>query len=154
MAIALRARLHEPGWLALQRSRHLSQTQQKSTLRLHDHRASPGKLGSQYFDAGIPGGYFPSNHVCRTAWRINQARNRTAGNTLLMGIASNLYINLAVPGWPFSCSTGINVTSARASQLGSCDQALTVSFAVTQFARERFGICYFRGSCMRGYDLI
>ena len=28
-------------WLALQRSRHLRYTQQKSTLRLYDNRASP-----------------------------------------------------------------------------------------------------------------
>ena len=40
-AIQLVACLHEPGWLALQRSRHLSLTQQKSTLRLYDNRASP-----------------------------------------------------------------------------------------------------------------
>ena len=31
---------------------------------------------------------------------------------------------------------------------------LTVSYIVTQFARESFGICRFRGSCMREYDLI
>ena len=70
-----------------------------------------------------------------------------------MHIASNLYIKMAVPGWPFSCSTGIKVTSARASQPGSCDQALTVSFTVTQFARESSGICHFRGSCTRENDL-
>ena len=60
---------------------------------------------------------------------------------------------MAVPGWPFSISTGIKVTSARASQPGSCDQALTVSFTVTQFARESSGICHFRGSCTRENDL-
>ena len=32
--------------------------------------------------------------------------------------------------------------------------ALTVSYIVTQFARESFGISCFRGSCMREYDLI
>ena len=36
---------------------------------------------------------------------------------------------------------------------GSCDQALTVSCVVTQFARESFGTCHFRGSCMSEYDL-
>ena len=34
------------------------------------------------------------------------------------------------------------------------NQALTVSCIVTQFAREDFGICRLRGSCMRLYDLI
>ena len=62
------ALLHEPGWLAFQRSRHLSYTRQKSTLRLYDNRT------------------------------INRATNRTAGNTLLMRIASNLYIKMAAPG--------------------------------------------------------
>ena len=33
---------------------------------------------------------------------MNQARNRTAVNTLFMRIASNLYIKMAAPGWPFS----------------------------------------------------
>ena len=60
-----------------------------------------------------PGWKFPSNHPCRAARWMNQARNRTAGNTLLMCIASNLYIKLAAPGWLFSCNTGIKVTSAE-----------------------------------------
>ena len=46
---------------------------------------------------------------------MNQARNRTAGNTLLMRIASNVYIKMVAPGWPFSCNTGIKVTSAEQS---------------------------------------
>ena len=103
---------------------------------------------AQYCDAGIPGGDFPSDNACRAAWRMNQARNRTAGNKLFMRIASNHYVKMAAPGWPFSCNTGIKVTSARASQPGSCDQALTVSCIVTQFGRESFGIGRFRGSCM------
>ena len=36
--------------------------------------------------AGIPGGSLLSNHGCRATRRMNQARNRTAGNTLFMGI--------------------------------------------------------------------
>ena len=44
---------------------------------------------------------------------MNQARNRTAGNTMLMLIASNLYIQMAAPGWPISCNTGIKVTSVE-----------------------------------------
>ena len=42
---------------------------------------------------------------------MNQARDRTAGNTLLMRIASNLHIKMVGPVWPFSCNTGIKVTS-------------------------------------------
>ena len=48
---------------------------------------------------------------------MNQARNRTAGNTLLMRIAYNLYIKRAAPGWPFSCNTGIKVTLAEQTSL-------------------------------------
>ena len=43
----------------------------------------------------------------------DQARNRIAGNTLLMRIASNLYIKIAAPGWPFSGNTRIKVTLAK-----------------------------------------
>ena len=43
---------------------------------------------------------------------INQVRNRTANDTLLMHIASNLYIKLVTLGSPGSCSTGIKVTPA------------------------------------------
>ena len=53
--------------------------------------SQPGLLGSKYQDTRIPGGNFPSNNARRAARRMNQARNRTAGNTLLMRIASNLY---------------------------------------------------------------
>ena len=77
---------------------------------------------------------------------MNQARNRTAGNTLLMRIASNLYIKMAAPGWLFSCNTKIKVTSAEQA---SPAHVITVSCVVTQFARESFRICRFRGSCMR-----
>ena len=44
---------------------------------------------------------------------MNQARNRTAGNTLLMLIASNLYIKMAAPGWHGSHNTGIKVIVAE-----------------------------------------
>ena len=54
----------------------------------------------------------PSNHACQAARQMNQARNRTAGNTLLMCAASNLYIKIAAPGWPGPCNTRIKVTSA------------------------------------------
>ena len=56
---------------------------------------------------------FPSNHACQAARRMNQARIKTVGNTLLMRIASNLYIKMAAPGWPFSSNTMIKVTSAE-----------------------------------------
>ena len=90
-SIELRAWLHEPGLLALQRSRHLSKTQQKSTLRFHDNRASPVS-----WDPSI---------VMPGEW-TKRLRNRTAGNTLLMRIASNLYIKMAALGRLFSCNNG------------------------------------------------
>ena len=42
--------------------------------------------------AGTPGGNFPSSHACRAARRMNQARNRTAGNALFMRIASPAHV--------------------------------------------------------------
>ena len=42
--------------------------------------------------AGSLGGNFPSNHACRTALRMNQARNRTAGDTLFKRIASPAHV--------------------------------------------------------------
>ena len=60
---------------------------------------------------------------------MNQARDRTAGNTLLMRIASNLYIKMVAPVWPFSCNTGIKVTSAGiASPAGVIRPLLWVRF--------------------------
>ena len=48
---------------------------------------------------------------------MNQARNRTAGNTLLMRTASNLVIKMAAPGWPSSHNSAIKVTSAELASL-------------------------------------
>ena len=42
--------------------------------------------------AGIPGGSFPSNHACKAARQMNQARNRTVGNTLFMRTASPVHV--------------------------------------------------------------
>ena len=47
------------------------------------------------------------------ARRMNQTRNRTEGNTLLMRTASDLYIKMEALGWPGSCNTVIKVTSAE-----------------------------------------
>ena len=41
--------------------------------------------------AGIPGGDFPSNHACKAARRMNQARNRAVGNTLFMRTPSPVH---------------------------------------------------------------
>ena len=61
---------------------------------------------------------------------------------------------MAAPGWTGSCNAGIKVTSAElASQAHVISRALTVGCVVTQFARESFGICRLRGSCMREYDV-
>ena len=85
MVIKLWAWLPELGRLALQRS---FLTQQQSTLPFHDNRASPVSWDPSII--GIPAANFPSNHACLAAREMNQARTRTAGNTLLMRVASNL----------------------------------------------------------------
>ena len=91
---------------------------------------------------------------------MNQARNRSADDTLLLHAASSLYIKMVAQGWPGSCNTGIKVNSAELASLtnwaspGHYNQAVTVSCIVTQFARESFGICHFCGSCMKEIDLI
>ena len=54
--------------------------------------SQPGSLEYLYCDTGFPGSNFPSNHACRAAQRINQARNSTAGNTLFMRIASQVHV--------------------------------------------------------------
>ena len=100
----------------------------------------------------IPGGNFPSNHACLAARRTNQSRNRTAGNTPAPAHCFQpLYKN---GGSRLTLFMYYRDKSHLGSQPGSCDQALTVSCIVTQFARESFGICRFCGSCMREYDLI
>ena len=79
----------------------------KNQLRLYDNKAS--QLGSQDCDAEIPGGNFPSNQACRVAPanEPSEKTQRTAGNTLVMRIASNLHIKMAASGWPFSCNNAI-----------------------------------------------
>ena len=63
----------------------LVERNKKSTLRLYDNQASQVSWD--------PGWKFPiSNRACRAARRLNQARNRTAGNTLLMRIASPAHV--------------------------------------------------------------
>ena len=66
---------------------------------------------------GISVWNFPSNHACRSARRMNQERNKTADNTLLMHAASSLYIKMVAQGWPGSCNTGIKVNSAELASL-------------------------------------
>ena len=99
------------GLAALQRSQHLSWTQQKSPLRLYDNWASRACWNPSIVMLGSR--VHLSNHTCWAARRMNQARNSTAGNTLFMSIASNLYIKMAALGWPFSGNTRIKVTSAE-----------------------------------------
>ena len=72
-----------------------------------------------------PGGNFPSNHACPA----NEPSEKQDSCMVTHTVHAH-------------CSPS------------SCDQALTVSCIVTQFSRESFGICRFRGSCMREYDLI
>ena len=56
------------------------------------------------------------------------------------------------PGEWTKRETGQRVTHCSWALIaGSCDQSLTVSCIVTQFARESFGICRFRGLCIQLY---
>ena len=74
---------------------------------------------------------------------------------MLMRISSYLYIKWRLRAGPFHVIPGRDKSYlGRANQLSLCNQALAVSYIVTQIARESFGICGFRGSCMRDYDLI
>ena len=71
---------------------------------------------------------------------ITKARNRTADNTLLIRIASNLYINcnMAALGWPGSCN--IKVTSAELASAAN--------------VRENFGICSFHARSLHVNTLV
>ena len=78
---------------------------------------------------------------------MNQARN--------MHTASNLFITENGGSGPARLMYYRDKSHlGRASQPGSCNQALTMSCIVTQLARESFGVCRFRGSRMREIDLI
>ena len=90
----------------------------------------------------MPGsaGNFPSNH----AWEM---RNRTAGNTMLMHTASNLYdIKMATLGWSGSCNTGIKVTLAELASPGHVTRPFLWVVLSHSFATESLGICRFRDS--------
>ena len=62
---------------------------------------------------------------------MNQARN--------MHTASNPFIKMAPPGWLKYYRDKSHL--GRASQPRSCNQGLTMSCNVTQFARDSFVIC-------------
>ena len=62
-----------------------------STLRFHDNRASTVSWDSSIV---MPASRLEIFQVITLA----QVRNRTAGNTLLVRAASNLYIKMAAPG--------------------------------------------------------
>ena len=53
-----------------------------------------------------PGGDFPStcNHTCWVAQRMNQVRNKTAGNTLFMHIVSPAHVSRRLLWVVLSCS--------------------------------------------------
>ena len=63
------------------------------------------------------------------------------------------------PGWKFptnhACRAArrMNQTKKQGSGEPTAYAHYTVSCIVSQFARESFGICSFRGSCMGEYDL-
>ena len=127
-------------------SRAVRRVKIETILKYHEWYFMPNIMYKSCYYLFFPSGVFPSDHACQAAQWMNQARN--------MHTASNLYIKLATPGWPFSWNTRIKVTSEGAIQSGSCVQAPTVSCIVTLFACESFGICHFCGSYMREINLI
>ena len=79
----------------------------ETILKYHEWYFTPNITYKSCYYLFFPAVIFPSNHACQAARWMNQARN--------MHPPSNLYIKLATPGWPFSCNTGIKVTSAELS---------------------------------------
>ena len=88
-------------------SRAIRRVKFETILKYHEWYFTPHITNKSCYYLFFPAGIFPSNHACQAAWWMNQARN--------MHTASNLYIKLVTPGWPFSCNTGIKVTSAELS---------------------------------------
>ena len=72
-----------------------------------------GGGGSEILGVWVQLGGFEKSVRSRGRGNVNQVRNRTADNTLLMHIASNLYIKMVTLDSPGSCSTGIKVTLAE-----------------------------------------
>ena len=77
----------------------------------------------------------------RPANEPGERRDLIAGNTLLMRIASTLYMTMAAPVRPFSCNTGIKVTSA---ELGSPAYVIRPLLWVRLFGRIQKRICDLR----------
>ena len=77
----------------------------------------------------------------RPANEPGERQDLIAGNTLLMRIASNLYMTMAAPVRPFSCNTGIKVTSA---ELGSPAYVIRPLLWVRLFGRIQKRICDLR----------
>ena len=84
-------------------------------------------------DLGIP-----SNHACRAARRMNQARNRTAVNTLFMRIASNLYIKMAAPGQPFSKEKTFSPWEGNFKLFNSLFHSVYLVFSIRLFSIANF----------------
>ena len=120
LAIELRAWSHEPGLLLW---RDLSTLVERNKNHLCDYMTTePARL------AQIPVLWCRDP---RWIW-VNTLAGRpgewtTAGNTVFMHIASNLYIKMAALGWPFSCNTRIKVTLAElASPTNQASLALVI----------------------------
>ena len=84
-------------------------------------------------DLGIP-----SNHACRAARRMNQARNRTAVNTLFMRIASNRYIKMAAPGQPFSKEKTFSPWEGNFKLFNSLFHSVYLVFSIRLFSIANF----------------
>ena len=85
-------------------------------------------------------------HACWATRRMNQARKRTASNTLLIHAPSNLYIKMAASGLPSSCNTGVKVTLAELASPGHLIRSLLLGVLPCSLR------CH--GSCVREIDLV
>ena len=106
----------------VQEPRKRTQQVRPGTLVKHNNQFAIIWQASQpvSWDAGIPGGHFPSNHALRAAWRMNQTRKRTAGNTLFMRIASmahmiNIWLTYDYALYNLSCIARRLLVKALAS---------------------------------------
>ena len=103
--------------------------------------------------AGIPGGNFPSSHACRAARRMNQARNRTAGNGLFMRIASPAHVIRPLLGVVLSRSLHVKALEFTSFMIRVWENTTKGFKNRTRFAREDVGLCRFYSSTVKECNL-
>ena len=129
---------------------------------LHPERESCGlkniriRINRAY---AIDAGNFPSNHPCRAASGINQAKNRTTGNTPFMGIAFQAHV--IKPLLWVLLSRSLHVKALELPFLWLVCDRIRLNLIIkpngfenrTRFAREDVGLCLFYGSTVKECNL-